>query len=208
MYFPSSFIISYRHPCVIGQLGYSRVHCFLLLLPPWSFWVFSRPQCYLAFPWWTPPFSRFHSWQVELVQGVWQGMWQVQDWLRFVSKVTWVLWDVTSHLTRSHGPLPVTSKSQPKPWLECTSMALRMWMPLRSYDDHTLLPPPRTPQAMLISSNHTQPGPMGSPSCIQAMARTLVGMHPHSLGDVNTFQDHMAIMWQLHNLAPLRCYVL
>jgi len=181
MYFPSSFIISYRHPCVIGQLGYSRVHCFLLLLPPWSFWVFSRPPVLSGFPLVNSPFSRFHSWQVELVQGVWQGMWQVQDWLRFVSKVTWVLWDVTSHLTRSHGPLPVHPKSQPKPWLECTSMAWGCGCLLRSYDDHTLLPL-LGPTSYAVSSNHTQPGPMGSPVASKAMARTLVGMHPTALG--------------------------
>src|SRR5882672_10480770 len=51
MYCPSSFIISYRHPCAVLQLGHPRVHPFLglaTILVPLS--VLPGPQCYLAFP--------------------------------------------------------------------------------------------------------------------------------------------------------------
>ena len=44
--------------------------------------------------------SRADEFRGGLVQGVWQGMWQVQNWPRFVSKVTWVLRDVTSGFRR------------------------------------------------------------------------------------------------------------
>src|SRR5882724_5101326 len=60
------------------------------------------------------------------------------------------------------GPMGLSQshpRSQPKPWSECTSMALGMWMPFRSHDDHIPLSSPRTP--IWISSDHTQPGPMG-----------------------------------------------
>jgi len=39
--------------------------------------------------------SRADSSEVELVPGVWQEVWQVRNWPRFISKVTWVLWDIT-----------------------------------------------------------------------------------------------------------------
>src|SRR5882672_3366236 len=51
MYCPSSFIISYRHPCAVLQLGHPRVHPFLglaTILVPLS--VLPGPQCYLDFP--------------------------------------------------------------------------------------------------------------------------------------------------------------
>src|SRR5882672_6551769 len=51
MYCPSSFIISYRHPCAVLQLGHPRVHPFLglaTILVPLS--VLPGPQCYLYFP--------------------------------------------------------------------------------------------------------------------------------------------------------------
>jgi len=41
--------------------------------------------------------------QVELVPGVWQGMWQVRNWSMFVSKVTWVLQDITQAIDARYG---------------------------------------------------------------------------------------------------------
>jgi len=43
--------------------------------------------------------QRADEFEVELVSGVWQGMWPVQNWPGFVSEVTWVLRDVTPGLS-------------------------------------------------------------------------------------------------------------
>ena len=47
---------------------------------------------------------------------------------------------------------------------------------------------------MLANVDHTQPGPHGPfPVAYEVMARTLVGMHPHGLGNVEAFQNHVAL---------------
>jgi len=47
---------------------------------------------------------------------------------------------------------------------------------------------------MLASANHTLPGPHGPlPVASEVMAGTLVGMHPHGLGNVDAFGDHVTL---------------
>jgi len=98
-------------------------------------------------------------------------------------------------------------KSQPKPWF---GMHLHGLEDVDAFWDHMtitlycpLLGPhklcwsvPITPnQVLWLSQLHPKPWPEPWLECTPQP------------WDVNTFQDHMAIMWQLHNLAPLRCYV-
>jgi len=111
--------------------------------------------------------SGLMSSKVELVQGVWQGMWQgmwqVWNWPRFVSKVTWVLWDVTvnwglnvfpllgpalqsSYMkiwgkTNAHASLCLTeisSKTSHGSWTQWNLLQVSYWIPGMAPDDADL----------------------------------------------------------------------
>ena len=88
-----------------------------------------------------------------------------------------------SHLTRPQGPLPASSEVTA--WSEHTSLALGIWMPIKiMWQLHPIV---LSQDSYLdrFRPHPTRPhGPL--PVASKVMARTLVGMHPHSLGDVDT----------------------
>jgi len=94
---------------------------------------------------------------------------------------------------RSQGLSQLHPKSQPKPWSECTPMALGCGCLLRSHDKCTPSSSPRTPQPLLIRSN--LPPSLWS-SSITCYARTWSNAPPQPWGCGTPSK----LMWQSHSI--------
>jgi len=87
----------------------------------------------------------------------------------------------SDHTYQVHGPLPVCS---PKSQQNLVRMPPHSLGDVDAFWDDMPITPLSPPwiQVMLIGSNHTWPGPMGLPSCIQILARPWLECTPMAWG--------------------------